>query len=57
MEKIEFLAYDPKVIPVKSSGGFKVTLDVSESEFHKIKELNNPENREKILVVTLEEDK
>jgi len=56
MTKIEFLVNTIIYKKMKIAGGFQVILEVPESEYHKIKDLNDPENNERNFVVSIEEE-
>ena len=53
--KFAFIAYGPKVTPLPGSqgGGFKVTLDVSEDQWERIKDMNDPALAQLIFSVAL----
>ena len=51
----KFIAYNPVVKPlsVQSGGGFKLSMDISEDQWEKIKELNNPALKNVSFLVSL----
>ena len=53
--KFAFIAYSPKATPLPGSqgGGFKVTMSVSEDQWERIKELNDPTLGQLIFSVAL----
>lgn len=55
MTQFEFIGYNPTLVPLGGSqgGGFKLTILLSESEWEKIKEINNPRNQELIFTVQM----
>jgi len=51
----KFSAYNPviKVLPDTQGGGYKLELEISESEWENIKEINSPVNKGQQFTVTL----
>ena len=54
--KVVFTAYSPQVKPLGNAqgGGFRVTLDVSETDWDRIKDLNSPTAQQMLFTVLLQ---